>query len=236
MSRCARYQTVCWDFDGTLAASAEDVWVSLEWAAHVMGWQIPEKIRAHTAYLALEAEELYTCCNGQKNVQVAREYARLVRMHYRKLNRFDHTVLYPGIQQLLETLKLCGANQWIVTNKPQPALERVLLCKGWSHYFLGWICPDGATIHLNASSKTPLTKGDMLKALHLDSTASNAVMIGDSAGDIYAGHSVGIDTIGALYGEGSAHAVCEAHPTLTVSFPTELEQLLLSGTSKGTHR
>lgn len=253
MSRQARYSRVYWDFDGTLASSAEDVWVSLEWAAASMGWQIPEHIRADMRNLAYEAEELYGLCQrgsrGQLSHEFSRsthelgqpahelgrsahEFAQLVRLHYRECNSFDHTYLYPGVAPLLEDLAEYSTEQWIVTNKPKQALERVLATKGWSTYFDGWICPDGSTHTSDGTIQNFSTKADMLSVLQVQSPDCKAVMIGDSPSDIRAGQSLGIDTVGVLYGDGSSQEVLAAQPMWVVSCSQELEQVLFGRSTK----
>ena len=49
-----------------------------------------------------------------------------VRVHYRTLNDFSRTRLYPGIQSMLNELKGHSVRNIIVPNKPEGALRRIL--------------------------------------------------------------------------------------------------------------
>jgi len=66
-------------------------------------------------------------------------------------------------------------------------------------------------------------KAAVLKTLEaMASTASRAVMIGDTAADIGAGRAAGAVTVGVTYGYGSREEVAGAGPDLLIETATEL--------------
>ena len=121
-----KYKMILWDFDGTLAYTGKDVWNSLEYAAEKCGGRLPEEFVSEDSNLGKSVKEIF-----QRIVPVPEEekyamFEELVRVHYRTLSEYQDTYLYPGIYELLLDMKEAGIINYIITMKPEEALERIL--------------------------------------------------------------------------------------------------------------
>lgn len=217
-----RWGVVLWDFDGTIANTALDVWISLEKSVQLFGRRLPDQLLEDSSNLSLPMPEICATfippIDGAEITAFEREVAR----QYREVSKHENTVLYPGIAEALTGLRRAGGKSFIVTNKPQPALERVLEIKGWGQLFDGWWCvnPQGP----NLKSKSDLI-ARAIKASR--GRPSEFVMVGDSAGDIVAAHEVGVSSIGVTYGDGDTSDMISVCPDYLVSDGRELLSILL---------
>ena len=91
----------------------------------------------------------------------------------------DHTQLYSGIQELLETL-LPLAQLVVVTNKPQRHSDALLRALGIDHFFAAVMGGDSCA----ATKPDPLPLLTATQRLQLSPGNYRACMIGDSAADL----------------------------------------------------
>lgn len=225
----AAYNAVVFDFDGTLAFTREDVWDSVEYAAKAVGGALPAAFRADPRNLALPAHEIFHAVKGwSASDERFDAFTLALRKHYRELNDFSRTVLYPGIEALLQRLLGAGIPAYIVTAKPQEPLHKILRVKGWARLFRACFSPD--SFGGNDRSKTELLRS-MLDS-HLSGLA--AVYIGDSPGDVIAARSNGIPVIGVLYGDGDVERLRSESPDFVASTADEIAKLLFPDSSAAT--
>ncbi len=97
--------------------------------------------------------------------------------------------LYDGIETLIKKLHADGKILSVATSKPQKFIEIILKNKGLYEYFT---IIAGADMSEKHSDKSEL----IARAIY----DSNAVMVGDRYFDIEGAKSVGIDSIGVMYG------------------------------------
>lgn len=213
---------VLWDFDGTLASTSGDVWGSLEYAASKRRRRFPVDFVDHDENLALSTAELYSLLVPTPDLEGLAGFERDVRVHYRSISDHPRTELYPGIRLALEGLHEQGIASWIVTNKPQGALERLLTIKGWVPLFDGWICSD-------SGEGADLSKEQMIKAVieRQGVRCPECLMIGDSWGDIEGARLAGVSSVGVTYGDGNAERLLAQRPDQVVQTSVELKELLL---------
>lgn len=153
-----KYKIVLWDFDGTLADTAMDVWASLDYAAKECGGELPADFKSRSN-LSLPMGQIYAMVSPYPGEDKSEQFEKLVQVHYRTKNRFEKTVLYPGIEELLCTLQKNEIASYIVTMKPEQALKSILDSKGWHQYFEGAISPDS----YDASLQREMTKAEMIQ-------------------------------------------------------------------------
>ena len=127
------YRCLLWDFDGTLADTGSDVWNSLTYAARRAGGAIDDLYMRDDANLADPMDEIMRHVIPYPGEAYLETFDEDVRVHYRTLNDFSRTRLYPGIQSMLNELKGHSVRNIIVTNKPEGALRRILGSKGWAN-------------------------------------------------------------------------------------------------------
>lgn len=117
---------------------------------------------------------------------------RLLEMYESGLG--THSILFPGMQDLLDALARNDISWGIVTNKPSryaiPLIERMGL-KPTNDVI---ICPD----HVKHSKPHP--EPMYLAAKKLDRLPARTLYVGDHLRDIQAGRNAGMRTVAALYG------------------------------------
>lgn len=218
------WPVVLWDFDGTLADTARDVWASLEYAAQQLSARLPEEVDRTGESLALPMREIFSRLTPPVAAGRFEDFDATVAHHYRVLSDHARTDFYPGIRELVVDLRAGGAVCRIVTNKPRLALERILSLKGWGELFDGWVSPD-------SGGGEALTKAQMIElVLEAGGVApGGCVMVGDSAGDIEGARAAGIASVGVTYGDGSVESLLAAAPDFVANNAGELRDILLRG-------
>lgn len=214
------YQAVVFDFDGTLAFTREDVWDSVEYAAESVGGDLPAAFRADPGNLSLPECAIFDAVKGPAPDTRFDDFASALKKHYRQLNDFSKTVLYPGVEAILRRLLASGIPVCIVTAKPYEPLCKILRIKGWAPFFRVCLSPD--SFGGRDRSKTELLR------LLLDSHLSglHVVYIGDSPGDVIAARNNGVPIIGVLYGDGDAGRMAAEKPDFLAATADEMATLL----------
>ena len=110
---------------------------------------------------------------------------------------FPDTVPYEGVDKFLAELKAAGAKVYIVTNKRHVPTGKIVGKFGWNGVFDGIWSFDTFEI--------TYTKPDLMAKLldDLSVNPADAVMVGDTAGDIDTGKRNSMATIGVTYGYGT---------------------------------
>lgn len=218
------WEAVLWDFDGTLADTARDVWDSLDYAARCLGARLSDDLERSGENLSLPMGELFSRLVPPVDRERLADFDADVALHYRALSAHEHTELFPGVRELVSDLRGRGVPCRIVTNKPRAALERLLALKGWEGLFDGWVCPD-------SDGSGTLTKAQMIGlALGEEGVAAErAVMVGDSAGDVEGAREAGAASAAVTYGDGNVERLLGARPDHVARDAGELREILLRG-------
>ncbi len=131
------------------------------------------------------------------------------------------TTVYPDVDSGLRQLKEAGYTLALVTNKPIRFVPEILDSLNWTPLF---------DMVLGGDS-LPVKKPDPAPLLHVCETLkferAQAVMIGDSINDIYAGQQANIDTIGLSYGYNYGKDISESNPNLIFNNFADLIEFLL---------
>lgn len=220
-----------WDFDGTLAYTGADVWVSLQYAAEKLGGKIPESFMKKDSNLGKSVKEIFHVIEPYPGDECYEKYDELVTVHYRKMNEYQNTSLYEGIRLLLLRMKMQGFVNYIVTMKPQEALERILKKKEWEVLFDKWYSPDS----FQGREKT---KKEMIEyVLYCDrgqqkqdgDIDNNYIYIGDTWSDVRAAHENQIPCIAVTYGDGETNRLLLERPEYVAENVTQLGNILREG-------
>jgi phosphoglycolate phosphatase len=125
---------------------------------------------------------------------------------------YTRTVLYPGVEGLLESL----ARDWpvaIVSTTPSHMIKTRLAAEGLDRhfsYFTGG--EDGCSDKMDKIANTLRELG-----------CSQGVMVGDTPLDVNCGRANGLATVGVTYGWVTPQRVIDAHPDRLVEEPGGLE-------------
>ena len=186
---------ILFDFDGTLCDSIRDIRSAWMTAFDVLGVACPhfDAVFRNGPPLLKMTDMLFPDADAEFRARVIREF----KAAYDN-SPFADTRPYPGIDDLLKELKGRGAHLYIATNKRAKPLGILLGKCGWEGVFELTVSPD--SFPGVVMDKTALVGYVMKRS---GAAADAALMIGDTAPDIAAGHANKIRAAGVLWGYGT---------------------------------
>lgn len=214
-----QYRTILFDLDGTLTDSSPGILSSVKYALTEMGREIPDKT-VLGEFLGPPLTDSFIKFCGMTEEE-AKEAATLYRSVYRERCVTENS-LYDGIVQTLERLKNAGKNLLVATTKPIVLADKIVTHYGIREFFID-VCgaaPDGT-----GGDKAAVIK--MALKVCGETDLGQALMIGDRFYDIEGAKTVGIDSLGVLYGYGSRSELERSGATYLVSNAYEISELVL---------
>ncbi len=187
---------VVFDLDGTLLDTLEDIRGAINYA--LSAWSVPkvekEKIRLYVGHGLRNA--LFTALNNS-SIKVPEEdlplMVELMMSTYKK-HPSDHTVPYPGIVDMLYTLKSEGYLIGVISNKSQFLVEEIIknVLPDFSFDFV-----------IGQSDKYPLKPDpeslmDMMR--HYGADRGSTLYVGDSEVDYLTAKNAEVESIIVNYG------------------------------------
>ena len=190
---------IFFDFDGTLCASEPDIRNGWKNTMAAMGLKNPDFDRIFQVGPSLPdmTAMLFPDLSAEKQQEIVLCFKKLY-----DTSDLPLTKLYPWIQNWLEELKAAGCSLYIVTNKRKIPTDFLVRKFHWENLLSGAYSPD-------SFAGETLSKTQLIARL-LDTLAiprEQAVMVGDTAGDVRAGKANNIATAGVLWGYGNAGEV-----------------------------
>ena len=142
---------------------------------------------------------------------------------YREFQLANHDLLvtaYPGVPEMLETLKARGHRMAIVTSKTNVLALRGLAHTGLDGYFDAVVGMDSCKRHKPDPEPVQI-------ALDLLSRGpEGAWFVGDSIHDMESGNAAGVATVGALWGPFKAEDLAPSRPRHLALTPSEVVALV----------
>lgn len=184
-------KTIIFDLDGTLTDSAEGITNSVRLVMEHFGITVP-CMEALRTFVGPPLHDMFVK-HGVPEDRVE-EAIRVFRSRYLTIGKFENKP-YPGILEMLQTLKSQGHTLYVATSKPEPQAIEILEHFDLAKYF-DQIC--GASL-----DRSRVEKEDVLRYLLNDSPESTPVMVGDTVYDVIGAKALGIPTIGVSWGYGN---------------------------------
>mgnify|MGYP005832355843 CR=1 FL=1 len=196
------YDLFVFDLDGTLADTREDLAESVNYALSRRGLP-PLDVSTVTRYVGNGARVLVERALGPAASEETVELA-LRDFLSRYIERCtDRTVLYPGVRDTLERLRLGeGKKLAVLTNKPLAATRKILDAFGISGLFDRIEGGDSVP----ARKPDPAGLEDIARSLSAD--LARTLVVGDSAVDVDTARAAGAASAFVGYGFGPAPAAC----------------------------
>lgn len=212
---------IIFDLDGTLLDTLEDIGLSLNRILERHG-RPTHALERYRYFIGKGVASLLRRATGLKDddpllARIGREFREDYNRHWK-----DHTTLYSGIPELLDTLSGSEIRMAVLTNKYQEYadLNRTLFLAQWTFApFLGAVedrplkpAPDGVF--------------EILRAWDLP--ADRVFYVGDTDTDMQTAQAAGVFAIGAGWGFREQEELSTSGADLVVKTPAELEAYLRS--------
>lgn len=217
-----RLHSIIFDLDGTLTDSRPGILGCLEAAlrAHKVPWQ-----GSLAWFIGPPAGQslarLMPDCDPAFRTQVLQHY----RACY-AAKGWTQNAVYPGIRELLSTLRERGVALYLCTSKREEFTTRILDHFALRQFFSGVVADRAISEHHD--------KADLLRELLAthEINRSSAIMVGDREFDILAARAVGLPSIAVNYGFGSQEELMEGRPDVSCDTVAALAALLLARVPK----
>ena len=186
---------ILFDLDGTIVRSdlgiTRGVQKSLE---HFGIYEEPENLKK---FVGPPLVESYTKIYGLSLLQYEKAL-EIFHEYYRSTGIFE-CELYEGIEEMLKVLSK-DYRLYIATSKPEKEARRVIEHFGLDKYFT-FIGVSYGVFNTKRSTKAAVIEY-VLKSNNIEDKTA-AIMVGDKVHDIVGANTVGLKSIGILYGYGS---------------------------------
>ena len=212
-------KAIIFDLDGTLVNSIEDLADSTNFALAQMGFPCHETGKYN--YLVGDGipkliERALPC--DKKTLENQRKCLELFMEYYRQ-HYYDKTRVYPGINELLQSLKNKGYKIAVVSNKAQEMAQKVV------KKFFGNIF-DAVTGKIEGFATKPDPALTLEIVRQLGVKPENCILVGDSGMDMAAAVNGGLFPLGVLWGFRTKDELIENGAEYTVSSPSEIEKMV----------
>lgn len=203
-----KYKYFLFDLDGTLTDPAEGITRSVSHALAHFGIHVEDRTKLYP-FIGPPLKDSFREFYGFSESQIP-EAEEKYREYFAEKGIFENKI-YPGIKELLASLKENGARILLATSKPDAFAERIL-----EHFhikeFFDFI--GGATMDGTRSEKKDVVRYTLASGGIND--PSETVMIGDRRHDIEGAQANGLDSIGVLWGYGNEEEFQKAGATYIV--------------------
>lgn len=205
-----KYETIIWDFDGTLAETLTDA------------LRIYNDLAAQHGFSPID--DLETVRNtplsefaGTHNIPV-RKVPLLVRGFLRAQKaRMSDVHLCPGVPDVLAAFRESGYRQGIVSSNAQGNIQTCLRANGAEDFFE----------FINGHTRLTGKQRALRRAIkRFDLTPETVLYIGDDVRDVKAAKTAGIDIVSVSWGISARPLLESQQPTHLVDTPAELQLLL----------
>ncbi|MCO4097732.1 HAD family hydrolase [Macrococcoides canis] len=212
------YDNILFDLDGTLTDPYIGITNSIIYSLQQMNIEAPDN-SALIPFIGPPLHESYrTVYNLQDedNATAIKHY----RTYFSDKGMYENEV-YAGIEIVLQALTAQGKQLFVATSKPTDFAIPILQHFKLDDYFNEIV---GSNMDGTRTNKAEVI-ATVMNTHQLD--PHKTVMIGDRMHDINGAHQNNIDSIGVLYGYGSAEEIKAAKPTHTIATVDYLLDVLL---------
>lgn len=212
------YDNILFDLDGTLTDPYIGITNSIIYSLQQMNIEAPDN-SALIPFIGPPLHESYRLVynlQDEDNATAIKHY----RTYFSDKGMYENEV-YAGIEIVLQALTAQGKQLFVATSKPTDFAIPILQHFKLDGYFNEIV---GSNMDGSRTNKAEVI-ATVMDTHQLD--PHKTVMIGDRMHDINGAHQNNIDSIGVLYGYGSAEEIKAAKPTHTIATVDYLLDVLL---------
>lgn len=214
------YETILFDLDGTIIDSEEGIINSAIYALAKFGINTADRssLRKFIGPPLHRSFELFYGFSAEKAALAVDFY----REYYADKGVFEYSV-YDGMELLFKKLKSEGKTLVLATSKYEYFAKKVIEHLGFSDYFdfIAGSCKNG-----ERSEKAEVISY-VLRSLKI-TDKQKVLMIGDRMHDIIGAGTVGIDSIGVLYGFGNYNELSENGATYIAQNAEDIYRFIMA--------
>ncbi|MDO4615125.1 MAG: HAD hydrolase-like protein [Lachnospiraceae bacterium] len=215
------WNTVLFDLDGTLTDSGLGITRCVQHALReVYGMEITE-LHDLDCFVGPPLKEQFLAFAGGTEEQ-AEQAVAVYRSRYKDTGIFENEV-YPGIPELLRSLKEAHMTLALSSSKPTVFCKRILSYFGLDSYFTVIL---GSELDGRRTKKSEVV-AEVLHSLGMEERRSEAVLIGDRNYDVEGARAAGIDCLAVSYGYGSRSELEAVWPACICDNVRELQNVLI---------
>lgn len=193
-------ELIVFDLDGTLVDSRRDIACSVNFMLEALRLP-PLGVEEISEFVGRGVANLIRSVLGESHRGRFAKALRIFRDHYSK-HLLDHTVLYPDVRPLLESLE--DIPKSVITNKPTEYAVQILAGLGVNQYFAEILGGD------QSEAKKPAPDALLALIRRFGVEPDRVLMVGDSTIDIETGKNAGVWTCAVSYGFGSREDLIRA--------------------------
>lgn len=208
-------KTILFDLDGTITDSGEGIINCVIYALQRFGLPVPPRDSLRY-FVGPPLHESFI----RQGVPAdrAEEAVAVYRERYVPTGMFENTP-YPGIREVLDSLKAAGHTLYVASSKPEWMCVEILKHFDLDQYF-AQIC--GATMDTSRTNKEAV----IAYLIEQNGKADNMIMVGDTKFDVIGAKFHGIPCIGVSWGYGTVDEMREAGAASVAFTMEELAEML----------
>ena len=214
-----RFKNIIFDFDGTLIDSRPGVVKAFKRVVKKLTFrQIDEQ--KIVKLLGLPLAQIISILLNTDDQAIINRGSKLFEEYYEKKGLYQN-ILYPGIKEMLKSFRSQSCQLFVVSNKIDLFMNKILQQHNLKKYF-AFVCGTDGT---DKQSK----KADYVKYLITQYKLKNkeTAIVGDTESDITAGRENSIYSIGITWGYGSESNLIKAKADAICHSPLELKQFVI---------
>ena len=210
-------ELIIFDWDGTLMDSEQVIVYCMQGAITDMGLE-PRTDSEVSNIIGLGLIEAATALYPGSDTAFAEDLANHYRKHWYQQQQGDED-LFPGIIELLYSLREHGVKLAIATGKSRRGLNHILQKIELEHFFDATRCADETR-----SKPHPQMLLEILEELQLP--ASAALMVGDTEYDLEMATRAGMASLAVCYGVHAAERLYRHQPIACVDDLRSIEEII----------
>ena len=212
---------IFFDLDGTLTDPAQGITNSFIHALKYFGREIPsyEELCNLIGPPLPYSFETILGFPKEKVMEAVAKY----REYFATKGLYENSV-YPGIPELLQTLKANGKHLVVATSKPEEYSIKIIDHFGLSKYF-DFVC--GSLMDESRSKKSEVISYALQRCGLSESDKERVLMVGDRHHDIEGAQQNGLKSCGVLFGYGSRTELEDAGADYIAEDINELSEVII---------
>lgn len=214
------FEYILFDLDGTLTDPKEGITKCVQYALASVGIDEPDLDKLEP-FIGPPLHESFMEFYGFDR-EMAMKLVEKYRERFKDTGIFEN-VIYPGIADMLKSLKEAGCKISIASSKPTVLVERILEHFDIRKYFDSVV---GSNLDGTRTKKEEVVEEALYQ---LQCLKEKTAMVGDRKFDIEGARAFGLTGIGVSFGYAAENELQEAGADYIVDTVEELQKLLLGG-------